>query len=84
MIQQNEGPLEKQLEYPTKEFTCCCMVRCAGIDVRTVKTALLILEKSREKYRERLREQEKENRLRSIEDKLEKMCSILNEMQNRN
>ncbi|KAL5286709.1 pain family protein [Megaselia abdita] len=84
LIQQNEGSLEKQIDPPTKDFTCCCMLRCSGIDVRTVKTALIIINKSRQKNRERLIEQEKESRLRSIEDKLEKMCSILNEMHNQN
>lgn len=84
MIQQNEGSLEKQIDAPTKDFTCCCMLKCSGIDIRTVKTALAIINKVRQKNKERLIEQEKENRLRAIEEKLEKMCSILNEINNRN
>lgn len=84
LIQHNEGSLDKQIEPPTKVFTCCCMSKYSGMDVRTVKTALAIIDKSRQKHKERLIELEKENRLRGIEEKLERMCSMLNDVHSRN
>lgn len=84
LIQQNESPFGKQLDPPNKEFTCCCMMRCSGIDVRTVKTALAIIDKNRQKSKDKEIEQEKESRLRAIEDKLEKICSILSNVHNAN
>uniref|UniRef100_A0A1A9Z193 Ion transport domain-containing protein n=2 Tax=Glossina pallidipes TaxID=7398 RepID=A0A1A9Z193_GLOPL len=75
---------KKLLDPPVRFLPCCCSCvtgSCSKMDVRTVKMALMVIEKKATAVRTQMHLKTTEKRLQNIEQKLEKIFEILQHSQ---